>query len=177
MTYQELREIVKTGDVAGADSGTWFAKVIKKFTKEEFSHVALFVWHGSGLWIYEFVEGQGYQCMPASQWFDIRAGQKLHVGRCPEEVQKAGEQAIIDAASTFRTDKSQHYGVVSLFTVFLSQVFKKRIPTKFKVCSTFVQYVWEKCGFRFDQTPDPGDVMREAKKNGELIEVTNIKTK
>jgi hypothetical protein len=177
MTYQELRKIVETGSVVGADSGTWFAKVIKKFTKEEFSHVAMFIWQGDGLWIYEFVEGEGYQCMPASQWFKKREGQTLYVGKGPEKVQTCDPKIMIDAAQDFREEKSQHYGLLSLFTVLVAQIVKKDIPTYFKVCSTFVQYVWEMAGVDFEITADPGNIMRRAAEIEPLIEVTNIKIK
>lgn len=175
MTYQELREIVKTGDVVGADSGTFFAKIVKKFTKEDFSHVAMFVWHGTGLWVYEFVEGTGYQCMPASQWFQLRDGQVLKVGKAPAEVYAKGDKFIQKTVSKFRAEKSKHYGILSLVSVFFAQLIKKKIPTHFKVCSTFIQFVWEECGFtEFKMTADPGNIMRWAESFGELLEVTNI---
>jgi hypothetical protein len=177
MTYQELRQFVKSGDVVGADSGTFFAKIVKKFTGEKFSHVAMFVWHGTGLWIYEFVEGTGYQCMPASQWFRLREGQTLYHGRAPLLVQAANTKWVIDRVSEFRVNKSKHYGILSLFTVFLSQVIKKKLPTYFKVCSTFVQYVWERAGVEFKQTADPGDIMRMASQVEKLTKITNIEIK
>ena len=172
MTYQNARKLILTGDVVGVKGTGLFSKVVMFMTKEKFSHVAMFVWHGTGLWVYEFVEGRGYQCTPASQWFEIREGQATYIGKAPNSV-RAKPEKVLESASSFRFHGfKQHYGILSLAKVWFAQIIKKDIPTRFKVCSTFIQFVWEYAGHDFTVTPDPGDIMREAENNGPVIPVT-----
>jgi hypothetical protein len=169
--------MVHNGAVIGVMGDGFFSKVIKFFTKEEFTHVATFVWHGTGLWIYEFVEGRGYQCMPASQWFELRAGQRLFYGQAPLVV-RSKPQSVLQEVSDFRTGRfKRHYGMVSLAKVWLSQVFKRKIKTRFLVCSTFVQHVWAGCGFEYSKTADPGDIMKISKSYAPLIEIATRQPK
>jgi hypothetical protein len=171
MNYRDIRRIAHNGAVVGVMGSGFFSKVIKFFTKEQFTHVATFVWHGTGLWIYEFVEGRGYQCMPASQWFEIRAGQKLYYGKAPLVV-RANPEIVLQEVSDFRTGNfKRHYGMISLVKVWLSQVLNKKISTRFLVCSTFVQHVWAGCGFNHTKTADPGDIMKISESYAPLIEI------
>lgn len=171
MTYQEIRSKATTGDVVGVQGTGLFSRAIRFFTQESFSHVAMFVWHGTGLWIYEFVEGRGFQCMPASQWFMLRQKQKLFVGKAPTVVRKDPE-LVKELAGSFRASRiKQHYGIISLFKILVSQWTKKEIPTFFKNCSTYIQYVWEKAGYEIQITSDPGDIMKIAAMYGAIKEV------
>ena len=171
MDYTEIRHKATTGDVLGVMGAGFFSKVIKFMTKEDFSHVAMLVWHGTGLWVYEFIEGRGYQCMPASQWFEIRAGQTVFYGKAPLVV-RARPADVIKAAGSFRVARvKQRYGYFSLVKVLISQIFKKKIHVHFMVCSTFIQHVWDACGFEQRFTADPGDIMRRAAIEGPLTKV------
>lgn len=168
MDYLEIRHKATTGDVLGVMGSGFFSKVIKFLTKEDFSHVAMLIWHGTGLWVYEFVEGRGYQCMPASQWMEIRAGQTIFYGKAPLIV-RAKPADVIKSAGSFRVGRGKtHYGYLSLIKVWLSQIFKRKIHTHFMVCSTFIQHVWRDCGFDHSKTADPGDIMSICSAYGEL---------
>ena len=173
MTYEEIRARAVNGDVVGVKGTGVFSKVIQVMTKEEYSHVAMFVWHGTGLWLYEFVEGRGYQCTPASQWFEIRSKQKIFFGKAPVTVRGKPDE-VLRASSSFRYGGNliKRYGVLSLVKVWFAQIIKKDIPTHQKVCSTFIQFVWEACGFDLKQTADPGDIMRISTYYGDLVEFT-----
>ena len=158
MTYQELRQVAMTGDVLLVRGSMW----VRLLTAESYSHAALLVWdEADGLWVYEFLEGQGYQSMPASQWFEERAGrgQELYYGEAPEIV-RAQPWRVTQAARSYR-DRGlrRRYGWLSLLTVWWSQIRGKRLPVWFRVCSTFVQECWEAAGFQeFERTADPGDI-------------------
>ena len=172
MSYEKIREVVKTGDPIGVSGNGFFGKVIKFITSEKFTHVALFVWQENSLWVYEFVEGKGYQCTPASQWFELRSGQEIWVGKAPTTVRE-NPDLVWQAVNSFRKQRhKQHYGIISLLIVAIAQLTRKNLPTYFKVCSTFVQFVWESCGHEFTMTADPGNILRIASEEDALVLVS-----
>lgn len=158
MNYQDLRWLAQTGDVLLVRGSMW----VRLLTAESYSHVGLLIWDGDdGLWLYEFVEGEGYRSLPASQWFKERAGrgQEIYYGEAPEIV-RAQPWWVIQAARAYR-DRGlrRRYGWLSLLTVWWSQIRGKRLPVWFRVCSTFVQECWEAARFQgFERTADPGDI-------------------
>lgn len=161
MTYQEMRVAAKSGDVLLVRGN----RLVRIFTAESVSHVAVLVWmpKGGGLWVFEFVEGEGYQSMPASQWFAARSGQKIYYGKAPALVRFEADK-IYKATTRYRTLKPirRWYGWFSLITVWASQVIRRPIPVWAKVCSTFVQEVWESAGWQgFTRTADPGDFLEK----------------
>lgn len=158
MDYQGLKGIASTGDVLLVRKSTW----VRLLTAESFSHVAILVWEGNhgGLWVYEFVEGTGYRSTPASAWIDQYAGCDLWLGMAPEIVRMNGE-TVRTAAHSYRDKRKifQRYGWLSLIKVWLSQWLKIRIRVFQRVCSTFVQELWEAAGYTgFSQTEDPGNI-------------------
>lgn len=172
ISYAQLRTFAKTGGVLGVKGKGLVSNVIKFFTREEYSHVAMLVWIENGLWVFEFVEGIGYQCMPASQWFELREGQTIFYGPPPKIVTENG-QALVDRALSFRGSKfRRHYGYFSTVRIFFAQFLNTNNKTIFKVCSTFIQDCWTHAGYTFNQTADPGDIMRHAEISGPLIQVT-----
>jgi len=113
-----------------------------------------------GLWVFEFVEGKGFQSMPASQWFLQRAGQILYWGEAPQIV-RTHQDFAAKAATRYRAAKQvkRWYGWLSLPTIWLSQLLNFRLPVWLLVCSTYAQEVWEEAGYkRFHRTADPGDI-------------------
>lgn len=162
MTYQDMREIARNGDVLLVRGNA----AVRIFSAESVSHVAVLVWvpalHGprsGGLWVYEFVEGTGYQALPASQWFDQRRGQLILYGRAPNAV-AAFPDRVFSAATRYRflQPMRRRYGWLSLATVWASQVLGRRLPVWARVCSTFAQEVWEFAGYYgLKRTADPGD--------------------
>ena len=171
MNYSAVRAWASNGDVIGVKGTNFIGKAIRFFTQEKYSHVALFVWHEGGLWVYEFLGRGGYQCTPASQWFQLRKGQDIWVGKAPAVVRTVPERVMLSASSFRSSFIKQQYGFLSYITIALAQITKSRPDTALKVCSTFVQHVWEQCGYRFTVTPDPGDVMRIAKNIAPLVKV------
>lgn len=159
MTYQDARPNIKTGDILLVQGSAFFSKIIRTLTGESFSHVALLHWRDDGLWVAEFVEGTGYQLMPASQWMAGRVKDTVFWGVAPKVVQ-ADPADILKLIDSYRADKSkQGYGYLSLFTVLWAQITGKDYKPAQKVCSTFVQAAWESTGYHFNQTADPGDYL------------------
>lgn len=157
MTYDEMRQKAVTGDVILV-RGNRFVRV---FTAESVSHVAVLVWmpDDGGLWVFEFVESEGYLSMPASQWFHKRRGQAIYHGIAPDRVHRF-PQEVFTAATRYRDSStaSRRYGWLSLVTVWVSQLVRRRLPVRGRVCSTFAQEVWEATGWiGFSRTADPGD--------------------
>jgi len=159
MTYAEMREIAETGDVLLVRGNM----LVRIFSAESYSHVALLVWldDGSGgLWVFEFVEGKGFQAMPASQWFAGRSRQRIYYGTAPEVVRFNGSVAK-NLALSYRVKRPVRrvYGYLSLLVVWASQVTGLRLPVWLRVCSTFVQECWEATGYTgLKRTADPGDI-------------------
>src|SRR5210317_983740 len=158
MTYEQIRARAVNGDVLGVKGKGLINKIIRAFS-DDWSHVGVFVWHGTGLWLYEFTL-HGYMCTPASQWFELNKGKKIYFGRAPVTVRSKPE-IVLQAASSFRASHIlQHYGLLTYPKILWASITKKDYPTTMKVCSTFVQYVWEEAGFDLKETADPGDIMR-----------------
>lgn len=162
MTYDEMRKIAQSGDVLLVRGNA----LVRVFSAESVSHIAVLVWmpamHGprsGGLWVFEFVEGTGYQSLPASQWFAQRRGQLIFYGRAPYSVTTYPDR-VFSMATRYRylDGERRRYGWLSLATVWMSQILDRRLPVWAKVCSTFAQEVWEFAGYHgLRRTADPGD--------------------
>lgn len=159
MTYAFMRKQVKTGDVLIVRGTGIISRLVRTFTGESYSHVALLVWEKDGLHVFEFVEGVGFQSMPTSEWLRRRRKQKLYLGVAPKVL---GDHAgkIKAAAVKYRNGSvmSRMYGYFSLVKVWLSQKIGKKIPVHQRVCSTFVQECWSAGFFSLKRTADPGDI-------------------
>lgn len=162
MTYEKMRRLAESGDLLLVRGN----RAVRILSSESFSHIAVLVWmpanddpKGGGLWVFEFVEGAGFQSMPASQWFNQRQGQKVFCGEAPPIV--ASNPATVFAASTSYRDATparRRYGWLSLVTVWVSQILRRRLPVHGKVCSTYAQEIWEATGYDgFKLTADPGN--------------------
>ena len=153
--YEILRKQVKNGDILLV-RGNKFVRVL---TAGSYSHVAVLVWMpgDGGLWVYEFVEGKGFNPQPASQWFAQRQGQLLYYGIAPETV-RSNPEAVYQAAVRYRHGKpvKRWYGWLSFPAIWVSKLINCRLPVWLKVCSTYAQEVWEAAGYKgFDTTADP----------------------
>ena len=160
MTYKEIRTVCKTGDVLAVKGDGIAGKVIRALTGESYSHVAMLVWTVSGLMAYEFVEGTGFQIMPASEWVRRRKGQNLRYCVAPEQV-TSRSHLVSSAAKSYRNSSvaSRWYGWISLVKVFISQKTGMKIHVLQKVCSTFVQECWLAARFELSTTADPGAIV------------------
>lgn len=154
-TYEEVRERVKTGDVALVEGMLPGSVGIRVLTGQQISHVGLFIWQEDGLWVYEFTGRTGFRAVPASQWVKEHERDKLYWGRAPRVI-RDNPEAVVQAAQSFRGGK---YSFWTLVTVWWAQILRRPVKGKI-VCSTFVQKVWEALKYHFSQTPDPGDFMR-----------------
>jgi len=130
VNYKDLRRKAKDGDLLLVEGRGIVSRIIRALTGQNFSHVAILVWIDGGLVVVE--------------------------GLAPTEIEGHREQARI-AAVRLRGEK---YGYLSLFGVWLSQFTGWNKKSGGLVCSTAVRRVWNACGYRFDQTPDPGDFVR-----------------
>jgi len=162
MNYATLRQQAKTGDILAVKGTGFIGGLIRALTGESYSHVALLVWDDGGLMVYEFVEGTGYQAMPASEWLRRRTGQRVHYGIAPRIVGQY-QTLVAQAARRYRNSSvaARWYGWFSLPKVWFSQLIGRRIPVRQKVCSTFVQECWQAgkyAGLR-NSSADPGSIV------------------
>lgn len=155
MHYREMRDKACNGDVLLLEGHGWVGTLIRVLTGQSFSHVALLLWIDNGLWVAEMKELHGYRLMPASHWLEnTMHGAHVYWGAAPDMVRT---RHIVVKEEAFKY-RNQRYSYISLFTVWLSQILRRKVASKL-VCSTFVQRVWSACGFQFEQTPDPGDYL------------------
>ena len=160
MKYSELRDKIKTGDVLAVKGAGFFSSLIRVFTGESYSHVAMFVWDVGGLFVFEFVEGVGYQSMPASEWLRRRSKQRVLCCIAPETIHENAFEVSI-AAKSYRNAKAaqRSYGWLSLLKVWVSQITSKRFKVRQLVCSTFVQHCWQAGQVTLNNTADPGTIV------------------
>lgn len=149
--YPELRRNVRTGDILAVKGSL----LVRVFTGETYSHVALILRLRGGVWVAEYRERKGYQLLRLSEW--VRQNRKAQYwwGSAPVEVFKNPDK-VVDAAIQFR---GHSYSYWTLIMVWLSQLFRRKMPGKF-VCSTFVQRVWETTDWKLKppKLADPGDI-------------------
>lgn len=157
MTYNELRDSIKTGDVLLLEGRHFFSRIVRVFTGQQASHVALFVWLDDGLWIAEMLTSSGYTLTPASDRIP-QISDQMYLGVAPAVV-RDGASAAKSVVMKYR-ERGKRYGFYSLLKVWWAQLWQSRPDTEQRVCSTFVQEVWEACGFKFNQLADPGDFFR-----------------
>jgi len=156
MTYAEVRERAKNGDVLLLEGSGFVSKFIRVFTGQSISHVAALVWLEDGLFIAEMIEGTGYQLKPASERIKGYKG-IVYFGEAPKVIHD-NPDCVKSKILAYRADKSkQEYGYFSLLSVWWAQIRHEQMKVKKKVCSTFIQEIWEGCGYKFKQLADPGD--------------------
>ena len=152
--YADFRDEVADGDAIGCKDRRFWSIVIRVLTGESLNHVAWFLWLADGLWIAEMHERYGFTMTPASQWFERRATSELFWIKAPSPVR--GNPAVREATLRLRADNPP-YSRTTLVLVWISQLFKRNMHGLL-VCSTALQAVWERAGFRkFVKLADPGD--------------------
>jgi hypothetical protein len=156
LTYKSLRNNAKSGDVLMIEGRGWVSRLIRAFTGQSVSHVALLLWIGDSLFVAEMKEFHGYRFRPASCWVEdaLRSGFVFY-GMAPGHIRMQCP-GISDTALRYR---NKPYSYTALFRVWWAQITRSKVPGGL-VCSTFVQRVWEECGYQFTQTADPGDYLR-----------------
>ena len=143
---------MRTGDVLLVKATGLVSRLIRSLTGESYNHVAMVIENNDRVLVVEMREFKGWQIMPASQWVAGLKKKEISWGKAPNIIR--GTQCIKDEALSHRERK---YSYWTLFTVWISQFTKRSAPGNF-VCSTFVQKVWEECGYKmFNKLADPGD--------------------
>lgn len=152
-----MRDIALSGDVLMVEGRGVISALIRAFTGQQISHVALLIWITDTLWVAEMKEGIGYRLLPASLWVeDVQAsGATVYYGSAPEAVLKRPFD-LVEAVLNYR---QRRYSYRSLIPIWWAQITRSK-QTVGLVCSTFVQRIWESAGMVFEQTADPGDYMR-----------------
>lgn len=162
MNYRDIRNTAVSGDALILEGrGIAGGLAIRILTGQRASHVALLVWIDEGLYVAEMVGTRGgYVLSPASERVPEMVAQgRLYYGQAPAVVRERSEQ-MAEKILSYRPQRdgdTTPYSWWSLVTVWISQVLRRRLPSML-VCSTLVDRVWGACGYRFVQTPDPGDV-------------------
>lgn len=175
MDYEHCRNFAKTGDIIGCEGKSFVQVAIRKITGQSFNHVAMLVWIDTGLYIFEFVEGDGFRFVPASAWVKKRLKKKefLYWGKAPKII-RDGELFILDHVTTIRkAEKSKrNYNYWELPVIWASQYLGFNVEALSGVCSTSIAQAWKKCGYRWQRMPRPGDFMHHCE---ELTLINKIK--
>lgn len=160
MKYVDIKAICNSGDVFAVKGKGFAGAFIRALTGESYSHVAMLVFENNGLLVFEFVEGVGFQTMPASEWLRRRKGQRVCYCPAPPHVTSRVCDVVV-AAKAYRNSSviSRWYGWLSLLKIWASQKTGFKIPVRQKVCSTFVQECWASSGFKLPTTATPGDIV------------------
>ena len=162
MEYTVAREFIKTGDVVGCEGKSIIQLMIRKATGQSFNHIAMFVWIETGLYVFEFVEGTGFQFKPASVWIQDRLKKKefLYWGKAPSIIFE-NEKKILDHVTTIREGKKhdRNYNYWELPVLWASQYFGFNVEALSGVCSTSIAKAWEEAGYKWKKSPRPGDYM------------------
>jgi len=58
MTYEEAKNIIKTGDLFFTCENSFFSRLIRRFTQSSVSHVGLFLWENGRLLTVEMLVGK-----------------------------------------------------------------------------------------------------------------------
>lgn len=162
MNYITARTIIKTGDIIGCEGNGFILLAIRKLTGQSLNHVAMFVWIEEGLYIFEFVEGTGFQFKPASIWMNkrLKKQERLYWGRAPDLVSNQPKQ-ILSYVSKVRNGKrtDRNYNYWELPVLWASQYFNFTIEALSGVCSTSISHAWKTTGYKFKKYPRPGDYL------------------
>lgn len=172
-SYSYIRQRIDTGDVLLVKSRKIVSVLIRMFTAESFNHVAMLITNQSGVWVVEMREGKGFQLMPASQWFEINKKSVIHWGKCPlkstavnSHVSLRGNHRCLESRAM--QARGEKYSYWTLFAVWWSQLTGRKVKNGL-VCSTFIQKVWEQCGYRMgEKAADPADFVEH------LIDVNRV---
>jgi len=161
--YREMRNRMLTGDVIGVEARGFVSTAIRVLTGQQLNHVAMIVrMEEDTIFVFEYVEGTGFQLSPASNWIDqrLRKGNVVYFIQAPENVRtRAGmlRRAVIKIRDGKK--RQQRYGYWELPLVWFAQIFKINIPQLSRVCSTSIGMLWAMAGYEWKKTPDPGDFL------------------
>lgn len=150
--YSIARNNMRTGDVLLVKATGLISRIIRSLTGESYNHVAMIIEKDEGVFVVEMKEFKGWQMMPASQWMDKYKKKEVSWGKAP-----AGVRDSVCAEDNALSHRGRKYSYWTLVTVWLTQFTKRSAPGNL-VCSTFVQTVWQECGYvMFNKLADPGD--------------------
>lgn len=155
MRLELVKAHAETGDLILVKGEGFFSDVIRMFTGESFSHVALLARFNDDVKIVEFV-GSGFAVNDCDEKY-FKDDASYYFCKAPHIIHK-NIQEVMGIIQAYVSDKDrQSYGYETLPLVWMSQLMDSSFVSDRKVCSTFVQRCWEEAGFKFPNTPDPGD--------------------
>lgn len=160
--YSVVRNEIQSGDTVACKRRAWFSILIRIFTAESTNHTAVLLRDPEGgVWVTEMREGEGYQCVPASQWFAEQLSKKVSVTYCKAP---QGTNPLKARAKILKTRaEDPRYGYFTLLLVHWSQILGIKFQGKYPVCSTYAQDVHEAADYEgYKKLCDPGDIEEHA---------------
>ena len=154
MNIQELKETAQTGDIIAAVSSL----VVRAFTWESFSHIAVILKENNEIFIIETHENSNSTTkILFDDW--IKNYDDIHLGIAPKLVADNRDLVTVYIYDYLnRKPKYLKYGYWSLPLVVLNQIWPgRKFKTKLNVCSTLAQEFWNCTGWKLGKLMDPGD--------------------
>jgi hypothetical protein len=106
MNYQEIRPLINSGDILLCSGSSLFSRMIQKFTKSKWSHVAFIIRLDiiDRIMVLESVESIGVRCVPLSAYFNNYNGSRMpysgelmiarHKDMCESHIEKLSQHAV-----------------------------------------------------------------------------------
>lgn len=151
MNRDEVIFAAETGDVLLC-RGPWW---VRSATAEGIGHVAMAVLVRGIPTVYEYTI-TGFHETLLTQWLKKRKG-PVWLGKAPAQVRENGAR-VVAAVLKHRPARYDFFGAVKIV---LSTIFGRNMGRVVRMCSPFVQEIWESAGWKGPGRPmDPGDFMR-----------------
>ena len=155
--YYDARKEMQTGDVLMVKASGFISRIVRVFTGESINHIAMIIRNPTGVFVVEMREGAGWLLTPASQWMEKQKGTIILFGQAPEVIRGSACNEIEAMLA-----RGKGYSYLTLIMVWISQLIRRPVPNGL-VCSTFIQKIWSKCGYKMSKlAADPGDFMEHA---------------
>ena len=158
MKYSELRSQIQSGDLALITGFCGLSFLVRLATARSTSHVAVFVWIESGLWVAEMHERRGYRLTPATLWISDRLddGAEISLALSPWFGEKS--QPVTKAVNAWRHHRYSKFHAFMAWVAIWIPALTIRYPS---ICSGFASHVWQAAGSK-QEYRTPGDFERAA---------------
>jgi hypothetical protein len=157
MNYNELIDEASTGDIFLVKDDNFLARLVRFFTGESISHVAIILKSSEALLVCEYLASGGYKISPILTWinYNYPLCESIFFGKFPQS--NYNPESALKMKNLAYTFSGEKYSFLTFIKIWVAQVFRLKVDTEF-VCSSFIQKIWEEGGgVKFDITPDPGD--------------------
>jgi len=165
LLYSDIRDHAETGDMLVVQGNGFVSKLIRVFTGQSFSHVAVLTQidtEKTCLMIVEMREFRGWNCDRASGWFSDRIDEKSNVFFVKRPKEATDTDAMFDYLWSRRKLKYDYFGLLKVWwSAIRKKGFRKGMNERSsEVCSTFaigcsIIGGWEKPDMDFN----PGQIM------------------